>query len=84
MGSDSMDRSARADRCDRTGVVCVRVGNTEDTGREENYIEEFVFAGEISCNKSSENHPDTLGLTHVFESVGSVMLPAPGYKRKIN
>ena len=79
-----MDCNTGADVCDCGSVLCVCPDYEADNDREENYIEEFVFAGEISCNKSSENHPDTLGLTHVFESVGSVMLPAPGYKRKIN
>ena len=41
MGSDGVDRGAGTYRGDRTGVICVRVGDTENTGRTEDNIKKI-------------------------------------------
>ena len=45
-----MDRSAGTYRGDRTGVVCVRVGDTEDTGRTEDHVKLIYYTCKLGTD----------------------------------
>ena len=61
-----MDRSTGTYRGDRTCVICVRVGDTEDTGRKEDNMRKIP---DLSSEKESAGR--YVLLAHAFHSVAA-------------